>query len=246
MGGGAPFCVELVRDGLRVGTLRGCVAVRSLESATTQEERSGLVERIYIRQKSGRIKLDTVAEDSSTDGPSGGAGSSARPAVGHSGGDVDSEDDENMMADLMLFGTPHGTPTSKPRGAAGKSKSKSIFVPGSGGSSLPGTPKGPTSSVAARALVGSSPRTPSALSRPAAVPPNSFGAAESAGAVASTPAGASSAAAGSSVGVSPPTAPSAGLMERVETAIAQRGGTPNEVALRELLTELYEATKPRK
>jgi hypothetical protein len=36
LSGGAPFCVELVRDGLRVGTLRGYVAIRSLESATTQ------------------------------------------------------------------------------------------------------------------------------------------------------------------------------------------------------------------
>jgi hypothetical protein len=40
MGGGAPFCVEVVRDGVRVGILRGTVSMKSLVLLTTQVRRS--------------------------------------------------------------------------------------------------------------------------------------------------------------------------------------------------------------
>ena len=52
LGVGAPFCVDVVRDGCRVGVLRGHLTMTSLGSLATQDAQMRLAERVFERKRS--------------------------------------------------------------------------------------------------------------------------------------------------------------------------------------------------
>jgi hypothetical protein len=49
---GAPFCVDVVKDGCRVGVLRGNLTMTSLDSLATAEAQMRLAERVFERKRS--------------------------------------------------------------------------------------------------------------------------------------------------------------------------------------------------
>ena len=56
-GGGAPFCVDVVRDGLRVGRLSGQVAMHSFDEL--REKVGHTAARVRVRAGRGRVEIDT-------------------------------------------------------------------------------------------------------------------------------------------------------------------------------------------
>jgi hypothetical protein len=85
-GGGAPFALQLLRDGLRVGTLHGQATMWSVDVLMERDERLRVMEKFMARRASSRSELVSHGDDELLD-------------YG-----VESDEEEALMAELMDLG----------------------------------------------------------------------------------------------------------------------------------------------